>query len=142
MKHKLIAAGPEPKTLTVIREHARKEFEAGMTYTTNFDNFDKALQHFNIAIQLYPEYIEALIARVGMNIYFKNLTQAIADCDKVISIDPKHAIAYNRRGLVYMIQNTYGLAREDFAQAIKLDPTFRQAQINLNAANRVLATLN
>ena len=46
--------------------------------------------------------------------------KAIADCTEAIRLDPKLAIAYYERGLVYQKKGEKAKADKDFAQAKKL----------------------
>ena len=62
---------------------------------------------------------------VGRGIALANLgdyTEAIAHFDKGLSIDPKYADAYNRRGKIWFRMKQYDKAVKDFSEAIRLNP--------------------
>jgi len=58
-------------------------------------------------------------------------SEAIADFDKAIALDPKNVEAFVNRGAVYYKLHTYPLARQDFVDAIKLNPAQPEALNNL-----------
>ena len=49
------------------------------------------------------------------------LDKAIADYTKAIHLDPKHAAAYQRRGMAYEKKGDKLEAEKDYAQAKKLE---------------------
>ena len=54
----------------------------------------------------------------------KDLDGALADYNKTIELDPKHALAYANRGVVKALQQKPG-AVADFDKAFSLDPSLR-----------------
>ena len=58
-------------------------------------------------------------------------SEALADFDKAISLDPKNVEALVNRGAVYYKLHSYPLARADFESAIKLNPALPEALNNL-----------
>ncbi|MCX6770253.1 MAG: tetratricopeptide repeat protein [Candidatus Micrarchaeota archaeon] len=55
---------------------------------------------------------------------------AIKDCDKAISLDPKHAYAYNNRGAAKYHLGDYKGALEDCDKSISLDSENAYAYLN------------
>jgi tetratricopeptide (TPR) repeat protein len=53
--------------------------------------------------------------------------RAIADCNQVLTLDPKNAHAFNSRGNSYVYKHEYDRAIEDFDEAIRLDSRYVQA---------------
>ncbi len=63
-----------------------------------------------------------------------NTTQAIADYDAAIKVDPKNAGAYLGRGLSRAARNQQSQAIADFSEAIWLDPLSTSAYYNRGRA--------
>ena len=59
---------------------------------------------------------------------------AIADCSKVIKIDPHYDNAYNTRGVAYSAKGMYDCAIADFDRCISLNPSYRTAHENRTVA--------
>jgi tetratricopeptide (TPR) repeat protein len=52
----------------------------------------------------------------------KNYPEAINSFSKAIALNPKHSLAYVRRGLAYLNSEAYDLAIYDYTKAIELKP--------------------
>ena len=59
-----------------------------------------------------------------------DLSGAIAEYTKAVSINPNNAMVYNNRGVAYALLGKYDLADRDFAQAIAIDSKFASAYNN------------
>ncbi len=66
------------------------------------------------------------------NIWFdqQNYTEAIADYDRALALDPSMSRAFHNRGLAYAMLKEYDAALRDYALAIRLDPAYRRAYEN------------
>ncbi|MBS1487368.1 MAG: tetratricopeptide repeat protein [Bacteroidetes bacterium] len=64
----------------------------------------------------------------------KDFAGAIVDFDKVISLDPKFALAYAYRGHAKEKLGSYPSAIEDFSKAIDLNPNFEVAYVDRGLA--------
>ncbi|MFI5073143.1 MAG: tetratricopeptide repeat protein [Terriglobales bacterium] len=84
--------------------------------------YDKALQDFNQAIHLKPDYAYAFNNR-GL-VYYKlgNYDRAIEDFNQAVLLKPDFATAFDNRGLAYESKNDIERAFRDFDQAAKLRP--------------------
>jgi tetratricopeptide (TPR) repeat protein len=58
------------------------------------------------------------------------LTEAMAEFNKAIEIDPEYVQAYNNRGGIYVEKGLYDKAILDFEKTIELDSTYAMAYIN------------
>jgi Flp pilus assembly protein TadD len=63
-----------------------------------------------------------------------DLTQAIAHCRKALELDPANASAHDDLGILYMWGEETEKAREQFAQAIALEPRLVTSHINESLA--------
>lgn len=81
-----------------------------------------ALEDFNAALKLRPDFSRALQARAGILIGQNKIDLALADLNKAISLDPKASAAYSNRGLVYVSKKDFVRALADLTKAIELEP--------------------
>jgi tetratricopeptide (TPR) repeat protein len=100
---------------------------------------DRAIQDYDQAIALEPNYASAFLSRGAAYYGKRELDRAIRDFDQAIGLDPNNALAFDSRGRAYGDAGEYDRAIQDFDQAIKLDPNNAPA-----FGNRCLAraTLN
>jgi tetratricopeptide (TPR) repeat protein len=109
-------------------------FNRGYAYAAK-DQKERAIEDFDQAIRLNPNYALAFVAR-GLA-YFDD--RAIEDFDQAIRLNPNYAMAFNDRGRAYFSKGRaacrpasfppcalaiaqYDRAIEDFDQAIRLNP--------------------
>ena len=66
------------------------------------------------------------------NVWFdqQNYTEAIADYDRALALDPSLSRAVHNRGLAYALLGDDNAALRDYAEAIRLDPAYRRAYEN------------
>ena len=85
-----------------------------------FDNYEEAIEHFDKAIELEPDYAEAYYNR-GCIYKDGDHQQAIRDFTKAIELRPDYAMAYVRRGITYALQDKKSLlAIADIKKAVIL----------------------
>ncbi len=90
--------------------------------------FDRAWQDFTQAIALDPDFGVAYFNRAMVEMDQGRYALALADCDRAIELQPtKYVRAYVARGQIYeRLGNTDG-ARQNYDQAIVIDPACRAA---------------
>ena len=139
------------------------DFEAGVLDA--FDALcDKAIRAFSKAIELYPNSVEIYRARSDAYHEKNDYFYALADCNKVVALDPDNSQFYCRRGYVYReiagerpvadeLSTDYQqesselhLAMEDFNKAIQLNPNYADAYrgrgwIHYNIANSLFLSV-
>jgi|ERR1700730_868053 len=81
-----------------------------------------AIEDFNEAIRLDPNYIAALINRGVAYGLMGQIDRAIEDYTRAIKLDPNSIQAYFDRGFAYSNAGDYRSAVEDYSQVILLDP--------------------
>ena len=93
--------------------------------------WDEAIDEYNKAIEINPEYACAYNAR-GHAYYIKGqYDKAISDFTKAIKLNPRNAEAYNDRGITYDEgKSEYDKAISDFTKAIELNPKDAKAYNN------------
>ena len=114
---------------------ARAWFSVGYLYQEHEkDTLETAINAYNVAIRLKPDYAEAYCKRGDAKNGLRRHEEAIADFDEAIHLKPDYAEAYCKRG---------GLRRHeeaiaDFDKAIRLKPDYADAYyIRSNAKYRI-----
>ena len=100
----------------------------------NQGDYDIAIQFYENAIVLKPDYADAYINLGVAYDEQENYDKAIEAYKKVIEIDPDYALAYFNLGSVYDDQGNYTKAIQLYEKAIEIDPDFSETYINLGSA--------
>jgi tetratricopeptide (TPR) repeat protein len=95
--------------------------------------YDKAIDDFNEAIKLRPNYPNALNNRAVAYRNKGDLDHALADYDQAIALKPDYLAAYYNRGLALDDKGEYQRAVADFTLVLQADPNnplvlFRRSQ--------------
>ncbi len=85
-----------------------------------------AIEDYNTAVRLKPDYTEVYLARGWANFNSKDYRAAIDDFTRVVEVWPKHSEAYEKRGLAALELGDQEKALKDFIQVIKLATAERQ----------------
>ena len=70
----------------------------------------------------YPGYAEAWNQRATMYYAIGNFEASIADCEKVLELEPRHFGALSGRATMYLLQGKRALALKDMAAAVAVHP--------------------
>ncbi len=102
------------------------------------DNYNEALEHFNKAIELLPNYSDAMNNK-GV-VYFRRGYVGLAKelWQKVVKIDPEYAVARYNLGLIYYNEKKYESAKQYFTAAIAINKRFVDALALLGRTNLML----
>ncbi|MCH5241162.1 MAG: tetratricopeptide repeat protein [Muribaculaceae bacterium] len=136
---------------------------------TMLRNYPAALQNLDAAIAANPQFTVAFMARgyaryanalsdmkissenkneeeafLDRNAYTTLLQEALADYDKVLSLNPRVVFAWFNKGNIYYEAQDYTSAMQAYSEAIKIDPEFGEAYFNrglayLNSGNKAQA---
>ena len=82
----------------------------------------EAIDDFNRAIQLYPEYAAVYNNRGNVLLGLGAVREAIKDFDRALVLAPGYAAAYSNRAGAYMKLGQVELAIADYTKAIALTP--------------------
>ncbi|MEQ8192386.1 MAG: tetratricopeptide repeat protein, partial [Candidatus Eremiobacterota bacterium] len=114
-------------SITAEGESALDYYSKGNEYLTNMD-FNEALNYFNKALAINPDYVEALIGK-GMALYKLEELEKAKNCFiKVMKLKPSDKIGWYGTGLVYLEQKKYDVAIQYFDEALKIDNGFKKAR--------------
>ena len=97
-------------------------------------NYDLAIENFNEAIKLKPDFAAAYTNRGLVYRNKRNYDRAIEDHTKAIELNPDYAEAYFNRGNTYTEKGDFDLAIVDFTKAIELKPDFADVYNNRGMA--------
>ena len=109
----------------------------GIAYRAK-DLQDLAIEDYDTAIMLMPEYSFAYYNR-GLARYSKGLYDAaIGDFDMVLRLEPDDAEVINNRGVARHGKGEFERAIADYDAALAIDPGYAYAYYNRGNANRAL----
>ena len=112
-----------------IHHRAYKELYRGFS-AADKDDLDKAIRHYNKAIELKPDFHLASNNR-GIAYGKKgDFDSAIKDFNKAIELNPNLSEAYNNRGLAYEKKGEIDTAIHNHNKAIELSPNDAEAYNN------------
>ena len=101
----------------------------GTAYSSKGDH-DRAIQDFNEAIRLNPNFERAYYLRGNAYIVKEEYDRATQDFNEAIQLNPNAETAYYGRGYAYKKKGDYDRAIQDFNEAIRLNPNFERAYYN------------
>jgi tetratricopeptide (TPR) repeat protein len=111
----------EDKTLSNDRR-ATILNDRGVAYSRR-QNYKEAIDDFNRAIQLYPEYPAVYNNRGNVLLGLGAVREAIKDFDRALLLAPGYAAAYSNRAGAYMKLGQIEQAIAGYTKAIQLTPT-------------------
>ena len=85
-------------------------------------NPTEALTDFSFAIDHGEENPDALMFRGMANQRTDNIDAALADYTQAINLDPTRAVAWHRRGMIYMDRKDYQQAFDNLNVAVQIQP--------------------
>ncbi len=131
---------PPPKTTPTERLTAREFFNRALDKHEQGD-YQGAIEDYNQAIRLDPNYALAYYGRGHARYHLGDLQEAIADYNQAIRLDPNYTNAYNNRGNARRKLGDLQEAIADYNQAIRLDPNSAGAYNNRGNARYNLGDL-
>ena len=102
------------------------------------NNVTLAVECFNKAISLKPDFAQSYFNLGAICQENNNLDKALDFYKKALAIDPTYSNAHNNLGLIHLDQSNSRLAISHFELAIKAQPSYSEAHNNLGAAFQVL----
>ncbi len=109
----------------MIKKDAEYYFNQG-NLKASLKQYEEAIEDFDEAIKLDPEYADAYNNRGNLKASLKQYEEAIEDFNKAIKLDPEYEYYFKRGNLKDSLKQ-YEEAIEDFDEAIKLDPECAEA---------------
>jgi tetratricopeptide (TPR) repeat protein len=81
-----------------------------------------AIVLLNRLVEDYPGYAEGWNQRATLFYMLGNFDASIADCEKVLALEPRHFGALSGRATMYLLQGKRALALKDMAAALAVHP--------------------
>jgi tetratricopeptide (TPR) repeat protein len=108
---------------------ARAEGERG--------NMDKALFHYNKAVEINPAYVAMMHNRIGYYLAEEEQPEeAISQFKEALKVRPDYANAHNNLGVMLARKGQMEEAIARFSEALKILPAYTEARKNLENAKR------
>ena len=99
---------------------ARSWSSLGVAWHKNRD-YHKATFHFDQALKIFPQYLQALNNRGASRMAMGDYTAALADFNEVIALNRDFLEAWANRGIARRKMQQYAPAIADFTRAISMD---------------------
>ncbi|MEM2920515.1 MAG: tetratricopeptide repeat protein [Candidatus Nitrosocaldus sp.] len=94
------------------------------------ENLEEAIQYFDLALRLDPNFVDAWIKRGYCFFHLNNYSQAITSYDKALAIEPNNTEAWNLKALAFYRMKNYDKAIECVNRVIDIDPNDGMAWYN------------
>jgi tetratricopeptide (TPR) repeat protein len=99
---------------------------------------ENAVADLTAAIRLDPRYGFAWFYRANAHYIAGRLEESLSDFAKALEIRPDDYSANYNRGLIYKTQKKLDLAAAEFSKVPSTEPSYAQAQAELDGINKVL----
>jgi len=116
-----------------VPSKARNEFKKA-SESLQKQKKDEATQHLAKALEIYPNFAEALTLRAIMSMDAKDDKSALADLDSAIKIDPSYAFAYFALGATFNSLSRFDDAVRTLERGVAIAPTAWQGYFELGKA--------
>ncbi len=91
---------------------------------------NRALEQFDKAIQIKPDFVAALVNRAAELRKRGRLKEAEQDAREALKAQPEDAAAHNTLAVLLATQGEFAAAEREFQTALRLDPENAQAHVN------------
>jgi len=116
-----------------VPKEARKAFILGLKLKK--ENPDQAERNLSRAIELFPEYFQALTERGDLYISQLKLETAVADFDRALKINPRYGPALRGAGYCKLNKKEFQKAIDYFQQSILAEPDNAATYLLLGISN-------
>ena len=117
---------------------ASEWFDKGYIATNN-KQFESAIEYFDKAIELNPNYTLAYFSRGFSKLNLMEFQEAIFDFDKTIQLTPNNALAYSLRGFCKLNLEKHKEAIADFKKVLSFEPNNNLVKEQIEIAQSELA---
>jgi len=132
--HEYLRQTQEPNYYIPI---ANEYYQAGLRLTDEKKHED-AIDSYSKAIDLVPNFFEAIDNRAFCKMDLGQWTQAIEDFQKSLEVNPDSLLAEFSIGECYLKMDNHQKAKEQFEKAIAIDPIHQAPKDFLKKVNELL----
>lgn len=116
---------------------ALDSFHIGRYHLANGDR-TKALDAFNDALRLNPQFVQAYVARGKLYAELGQYESALVDLNFALRLQPTHAEAFAYRGFSNLSLGKFQEAMPDLEMALRIDPTYARVHFLRGQAQKML----
>ena len=117
-----------------IPKEARKAFSQGVRFKEEGQR-DKALERFSRAIELFPDYFQAMSERGDLYVVQRKLNEAAADFAHALKVDDHYGPALRGSGYCKLEKKEFAQAIDDFERSLSAEPDNANTYLLLGIAN-------
>jgi tetratricopeptide (TPR) repeat protein len=121
-------------TLEVTENNSIMHNNLGGVLFRDKGRLEEAIIHYNEALRINPQYIDALSNKAKVLLAMGKIDEAIAVLNELLGISGRPYKVYNNLGLVYAQKGEVELAIENYNEALRLKPDYVEAINNLGSA--------
>tara|TARA_B100001996_G_scaffold383065_1_gene377248 strand:- start:7552 stop:9657 length:2106 start_codon:yes stop_codon:yes gene_type:complete len=107
----------------LAKEYALTE-NPKINFNLNYEKFDKALVIVNKALELKPNYVDALRTKSLILLKLNNYNEAINVQEKLIELSSNNEVDYTNLGVLYQNLGKIDQAKKCFDKAIEINPLY------------------
>jgi hypothetical protein len=140
LRKDVAAAAPKKAEVVSVAEAgqkvpkpARKAFQEALKFRGN-NQPERALQSLNRAVELYPDYFQALAVRGDLLVLQRRLTEAGADFERALRANPLYGPALRGAGYCKLERREFKEAAAYLEQSITAQPEYPNAYLLLGIA--------
>ena len=116
---------------TIWTRHGTEEVDLVMAHgivAMNTGDLGRALQAFNVVVNLAPDFAEGWNKRATVFFYLKNYEASIDDIRRTLALEPRHFGALSGLGLVTTALGDDEAALKAFESALEVNPHLRHTR--------------
>ncbi len=121
--------------ISIDPDNEKAFYNRGLGKFKNKNDLLGAMDDYNRAIFINPNYYRAYVNRSKIKGQMKDFKGAVDDAKTALKIKPGDEIAYTNMGLAYMFLNRTTDALNAYNRAIKINPNYDTAYLNRSHAN-------
>ena len=110
-----------------LKKYATEYYMMGNECLTQAHAPKAAIANYSKALELYPNYVDALVRRGVTYLDEKQLNEALHDLNQAVQLSPRSFKANYNRGKVFMAKGFYEEAANDFVKATSLNTEHAQS---------------